>query len=558
MSTGETSKKDLHEVDVVILGSGLAGSISGAILARNGARVALLDAGTHPRFAVGESMNPQLVEWLHVLAVRFDVPEIKHMLDIKAVTEHIGPFHGKKQSFGFVRHEPGKEPDPREATMFIIPKMLTEACHLYRQDTDAYYFRVAAKYGCVLRQGWRATDLDFDDDGVTVTGHDGEVFRAKYLIDASGFRSPLAQKFDLREDPPRFKHHSRSLFTHFVGIKPYDDVNNYPKELQPPAPFNGGTLHHLIERGWFWIIPFNNYKDSKNPVCSIGLSIDERMYPKPTDMTPDEEFNHFLDQYPAIKRQFEGATRVREWVSTGRVQYSSKQSIGPRWCLMSHAAGFIDPLYSRGLSNTFEVVDALVSRILQSLRDNDFSVERYEYVERLERGLLHFNDELVNSSYIAFSHFRLWNAVFRVWGCFTTPATIRLLRARQDFALDGDDKHFSDMENSAFPGLWWPDSVGFKRLLDTTAETCEKYEVGELSGDMAADIIFQAIRDCDVVNTPFGWKDEEDHRYFLPSTPTMLKFMWWANTTAPPEMKELGRAMLSSVVRSGARGKKAT
>ena len=98
----------------------------------------------------------------------------------------------------------------------------------------------------------------------------------------------------------------------------------------------------MIDRGWFWIIPFDNYKDSKNPLCSVGLTFDERTYPKPKDMTPEEEFNHYLDLYPAVKRQFEGAHRVREWVSTDRLQYSSTQTIGDRWCLMSHAAGFID------------------------------------------------------------------------------------------------------------------------------------------------------------------------------------------------------------------------
>ncbi len=44
--------------DVIILGSGIAGSVTGAILAKHGARVLLVDATTHPRFAVGESMTP--------------------------------------------------------------------------------------------------------------------------------------------------------------------------------------------------------------------------------------------------------------------------------------------------------------------------------------------------------------------------------------------------------------------------------------------------------------------------------------------------------------------
>ncbi|MGX6602136.1 NAD(P)/FAD-dependent oxidoreductase [Micromonosporaceae bacterium Da 78-11] len=549
-----------HDCDVIILGSGLAGSIMGAILARQGLSVALIDAGQHPRFVVGESMNPQLVEWLHILAVRYDVPEIKHLLDIKAVTANLGPSHGRKQSFGFVTQRENREPDPRQATMFIIPKMLTEASHLYRQDTDSYYLTVAARYGCTLRQNWRATDLDIDADAVRVTGPNGEVFQGKFLIDASGFRSPLAQKLNLREEPTRLKHHARSLFTHYVGIRPYDEVCNYPANLMPPqdAPFHGGTLHHLIERGWFWIIPFDNYKDSRNPVCSVGLTFDERVYPKPTDMTADQEFNHYLDRYPAIKRQFADAKRVREWVSTDRLQYSSKKTVGARWCLMSHAAGFIDPLYSRGLSNTFEVVDALASRLIDAVRDDEFSVERFEYVERLEQGLLDYNDMMVNSSYIAFSHFRLWNAVFRVWGCFTTPATIRLMRARQSFVVDGDDRHFREMEEAPYPGLWWPSSDGFKDLLELTHETCMRFEAGEIDGDKAADIVFDAIRECDVVNTPFGWKDDEDHRFFYPTTGTMLKFMWWANTKAPAEIRDLGRAMVGGVVRAGVRGRKAT
>ena len=50
MAANGTGK--VHECDVVILGSGLAGSISGAILARQGKSVALIDAGTHPRFPV--------------------------------------------------------------------------------------------------------------------------------------------------------------------------------------------------------------------------------------------------------------------------------------------------------------------------------------------------------------------------------------------------------------------------------------------------------------------------------------------------------------------------
>ncbi|SCE12110.1 FADH2 O2-dependent halogenase [Streptomyces sp. BpilaLS-43] len=541
--------------DVIILGTGLAGSVAGTIMARHGAKVLLIDAASHPRFAIGESMTPQLVEWIHILAERHRIPELKSLASVNASTRDIAPTFGTKAHFGFMKHEPGREPDPREATQLALPKIFLNNSHMFRQDSDAFMFYVAVKYGCTAKQNWRAADVDFDDDGVTVTGQDGEAFRGKYLIDASGFRSPLAEKFDLRDKPARFKHHSRSMFTHYVGIKPFDDVSGHPKELRPPADWHTGTMHHLIERGWFWIIAFDNHKKSRNPLCSVGLTMDERTYPKPKNLTPDEEFSQFLDRYPAVKRQFDGASRVREWVSTDRLQYSSKQTIGDRWCLMSHAAGFLDPLFSRGLSNTFEVVDALTSRLIEALGDGDFSAERFEYVERLEQGLLKYNDDIVNSSFISFSHFRLWNAVFRIWGSFISPGTMRLTRARLNHVKDGDERHFRDLEDTRFPGLWWPESEKFKTLLESTAETCEKYEAGALTGDEAADIVFQMIKDCDIVNPAFGWKNE-NQRFVSPSTLTMARFLYWASFQAPEEMNNVGKEFLMGILKAGAKVRK--
>lgn len=541
--------------DVVILGSGLAGSVTASILARQGVKVALIDAASHPRFAIGESMTPQLVEWLHILSERYDVPEIKSLVSVDASTKNIGPVFGTKAHFGFQVHKPGAEPDHRESTMLAIPKILTQASHLFRQDCDSYMFNVAVRYGAIPRQGWRAKDLDFDDDGVTVTGQNGEVFRTRYLIDASGFRSPLADKFNLRDSPARFKHHSRSMFNHFIGIKPWDDVNGFPDSAKPPVRWHEGTMHHVFDKGWFWIIPFDSHKQSKNPLCSVGLTFDERLYPKSKDMTPAEEFQHYLDMFPAVKRQFEGAKPVREWVSTDRLQYSSKESIGYRWCLMSHAAGFIDPLFSRGLSNTFEIVDALSHRLLAALRDDDFSIERFEYVDKLERGLLHFNDDLVNSSFIAFSDFKLWNAVFRVWGAFITPGVMRLTRARLRYSRDHDERHFLELEDAPHTGLWWPESEKFKRLLEGTAETMEKFEVGELSVDEASKAVFTLIENTDVVNPTFGWRDPSV-RYINPSTLTMAKFMYWASVQGPPEMNQLGREFLKGIIKAGSKVRK--
>lgn len=538
------------DYDVAILGSGIAGSTLGAVLARGGAKVLLADAGTHPRFAVGESMIPQMIAWLQLIAARFDVPELEALADATTINEKVSNTFGRKRHFGFQMHRPGREPDPAEGHQFVIPDALTSASHLFRQDSDAYLFRVAVGYGCDTRQQWRVADIGLADDGVTLTGADGHAVRARYLVDASGFRSPVADKLGLREEPARFKHHSRSLFTHMVGVRPFDDVVDVPEDSRPAVPWHDGTLHHVFERGWFWVIPFDNHPLSRNPLCSVGVTLDPRLYPKPADLTPAEEFAFLAARFPAVERQFAQARTVREWVSTGRLQYSSSRTVGHRWCMMSHAAGFLDPLYSRGMSNTFEIINALAPRVLAALEDDDFSDERFRHVEELEQGLLEHNDTLVNCSFISFSHFRLWDAVFRVWGSGNTPGAMRINNALRAFRTDRDPAVFDALEKVPHTGLWWPDSDAFKALLDETAGACEAFEDDLIDGDTAADRILEHLRASEAVSPVFGWKDTA-HRFVHPDRTQMREFLRWAAESPLPELSTAGRQSLEAFRATG-------
>jgi len=166
-----------------------------------------------------------------------------------------------------------------------------------------------------------------------------------------------------------------------------------------PISYHKGTLHHCFERGWFWVIPFNNNPLSTNPIISVGLTIDPRRYPKP-DISAEQEFNEFLNRYPSVTEQFKDAKAVRPWVSTGRLQYSSKQTVGHRYCLMSHASGFIDPLFSRGMFKTVEIIQALIDPLLEALNTDNFDDEAFLSVDRQQQKILNYNDDLVNCSFI--------------------------------------------------------------------------------------------------------------------------------------------------------------
>src|SRR6476660_1858618 len=250
-----TPRKPRPETDVVILGAGLAGTTLAACLARQGARVLILDAASHPRFAIGESTIPYTSMLMRLVAERYDVPEIKYLGTFEKVQSEIGSSSGIKRNFGFLYHREGERQNPTECHEFPIPKITHTETHFFRQDIDSWMLSVAVSYGARVIQHAKVDDVDIDDHGVTVKATDGRDFRARFVVDASGFRSPLARKFAVRQEPTRLRHHSRSLFTHMLDVTPYEETV-LPRGVHGnPTKWSQGTLHHLFEGGWIWVIP---------------------------------------------------------------------------------------------------------------------------------------------------------------------------------------------------------------------------------------------------------------------------------------------------------------
>ncbi|WP_181763934.1 NAD(P)/FAD-dependent oxidoreductase [Streptomyces albidus (ex Kaewkla and Franco 2022)] len=542
------------EYDVIVLGAGIAGTMLGAILARNGAKVLLVDAGEHPKFAVGESTIPETLVTLRIMADRYGVPEIASLASLAEATGDINHSFGTKEHFGFLLHREGEEPNWHEATQLSTPSGLSQTSHLFRQDTDQFLFNAAVRHGCVPRLGHPVSEVDIEDDLVRIHGVDGTKTTGRFLVDASGFRSPLAAKLQLREEPSRLKHHSRSLFTHMVNVKG-DEVLHHEDSQRPPTPWYNGTMHHVFERGWFWVIPFDNTSKSRNPLVSVGLTMDPRRYPKNRELTPEQEFFEFASKYPAVARQFEGARAVREWVSTERLQYSSTRSVGARWCLMAHAAGFIDPLFSRGISNTATVVNSFAWRLLDALREDDFTRERFEYVERLEQGLLDHNDALVDSSFIAFEHYRLWSAIFRIWAFGSVVSANRLQSALLRYRRTGDVQHLRELEDVPNLGLWWPDHDGYKSLFDAMVTQAELCEQGVITGEAAADELFSQLKKADFVPSALGF-DNAEERWLRPTPRVMFSLFRWLLTKAPADVRKLYLGPTVEAVKTLASGRR--
>ena len=517
-----------EECDVVIIGTGLGGTILGAILARHGVSVILVDSGTHPRFAVGESTIATTTQTLEVLALRYDVPELNHLTSISEISQHVMPSCGVKRNFGYVYHREGQQQKVTERNQALV----VNEVHYFRQDVDAYMLHIAARYGCRVHQHTMIEDVRIDKDGVDVVAKSGLKIRAKYIADGAGFRSPLADKLGLREKPTRCKTHARGLFTHMIDVPPFDEVHPAPAEAKQPVPWHQGTLHHIFDGGWLWVIPFNNTPESKNQLISIGLMLDTRKCPK-TDMDGDTEFAEFLKRFPSIAPQFAKARSVREWVSADRIQYSASECVGDRFCLLSHAAGFIDPLFSRGLFNTMQTTNVLANLLIQAVRDGDFSKARFAPVEKMQQGLIDFNDMLVNCSYISWRHYPLWNAWFRLWLLTGNYGQLRIQQAMIKHRLTGDKRHFAALDES-LPGSFTKQEE-IHAIFTSAARLMEQVDAGTLSVEDAEKGIYALLEKNRQYLPPFFGFTSPSERMTMPSSPEKIASLVKGWVTELPE-----------------------
>jgi FADH2 O2-dependent halogenase len=399
--------------DVAIIGTGIGGSTLATILARQGLRVIVFEAGSHPRFAIGESMILETSEVMRALAEYYDVPELAYFSS-ENYLDLIGPQHGVKRHFSFLHHFQGERQNPAQSLQAVIPKMpYGHEIHIYRQDSDALLTELSISYGATVLQNTPVKDICIGDDGVEIITEKGRTYRAAYLFDASGMRALMANKLGWRHR--ELKTQTRTIFTHMIDVPCYNNTGLSRKAYGHPYPLSEGTLHHVFRGGWLWVIPFNNHPGATNPLCSVGLQLDPRIFPLRPDLSPEEEFEELIRRFPDIARHFEGARATRAWVRTERLQYGAHHVVGDRFSLLAHAVGFIDPLYSKGLYLTHMSVMVAADLILRAHETGDYSAAAFAPLEKLTHDYIRMHDQLVANSLKSWSHPKLWQVYAVLW-----------------------------------------------------------------------------------------------------------------------------------------------
>ncbi|MGK3983482.1 NAD(P)/FAD-dependent oxidoreductase [Sorangium sp. So ce136] len=492
-----------NRYQVAILGTGIGGTILAAILAKHGIRVLLLEQGVHPRFAIGESTVPETTMLLRLLSVRYGVPEIGHLSTHQSVSRHVTSSCGVKRNFSFLYHRRGEPLRPEESTQYpTFAPPLGPDVHLFRQDVDAFMLMTAVSYGATVHQRTQTTDVSFHDGGVVLHTSDGATFEADYVVDAGGIQSLLAKKLGLREAPCRLRTRSRTLYTHMMGVAPADTLCDRAAHGLP-SPLSQSTLHHLFQGGWMWVIPFNNHPRSTNPLVSVGLTLDIDRHPRP-DLPPEQEFRQFIGEYPSIARQFERAVAIREWTATDRLQFSSERAVGDRFCLLPHAASFVDPLFSSGLGVTMACINILADRLIKAASDGDYSAARFNSIDVWMKRNFDYYDRLVSGSYASFHSFPLWNAWTRLWMIGGLYGAVGAVEMFWRYEQAKDPSALTLCEQFPYRGVQGSELPEFIEVFDTAERELDAFRSGSQTDEEAARRIFALVDGSGLWPGPWG------------------------------------------------------
>ncbi len=403
------------DCEVVVVGSGFAGSLVARVLAVLGYDVVLLERGTHPRFAIGESSTPLANLSLERLGTRYGMADCYRLATYGRWTRHYPELRrGMKRGFTFYRHHPGEAFENRglESERLLVaasPEDALADTHWLRADVDEHFVLAAQAAEVDYRDRVELAAPTFGPDLVLFTGRrDNESFevRARFVIDATGPGGYLALALSIPSGLEHTRTRSSIVCSHFRGVRPLTDVVSG----LPDGPFadEAAAVHHLIDEGWMYSLGFDH------GVTSAGFLLTPRglaSLHSGRSLDAAGLWSAVLERYPTIARVFAEAQPVMPVVFRPVIQHRLQVASGPRWALLPHAFASVDPLFSTGISWSLRAVERLGLAFEDALRGDRVpdaqTLARYDHMLNGEADQI---DVLVAGAYEAMAHFDLFAA----------------------------------------------------------------------------------------------------------------------------------------------------
>ncbi|HEY8166045.1 MAG TPA: FAD-dependent monooxygenase, partial [Gemmatimonadaceae bacterium] len=405
----------MQSCEVAIVGSGFAGSLLARVLTVLGYDVVLLERGTHPRFAIGESSTPLANLSLERLGIRYGLADCYQLAAHGRWLAHFPELRrGLKRGFTFYRHHPdqpfaNRGFDSERQLVAASPNDAVADSHWLRADVDHHFVCDAIDAGVDYRDRVDVTSASIASDSVNLCGtQNGNAFelRANFLIDASGPGGFLARQLSIPSGLDHTETRSALVFSHFDGVRLMSDV--LPGMPKGPYDDDWAAVHHLIDEGWMYSLRFDD------GVTSAGFLLTPRGMAalNSPDVTAAAVLWHALiHRYPTLASAFGDAAPLMPPRFLPRIQHRLTRAAAERWALMPHAYAFVDPLFSTGIAWSLRAIERLAlafEHAAPNARVPDVDVlTRYDATLAAEADQI---DLVVAGAYEAMSHFDLFAA----------------------------------------------------------------------------------------------------------------------------------------------------
>jgi flavin-dependent dehydrogenase len=336
--TEPAARSETLEVDVAVVGGGLAGLVTATHLARRRRRVVCIEHRPWPRSAVGESLEFSAPGLLAVLGIDLDAGEPKGYLFPKTSVQ----ISGERERF-----------EVWPPSWFAGPPIWCSrlAYHTDRTELDQNLLGLALDRGVeVLPE--RVTSVERCDQRITgMTTDRGTRLTARWYVDATGHDTRL---FGRALDLEQIKlGGSRIAYWARFDAPPTGHSTN----LYMPRP-------GADQLTWAWEIPLNPSQVS----VGVVLPTTEANACRASGRQPKGIFRDHIDAVPAL-RGFVADMADVPISATTYTPYRHRRCVGPNWLLVGDACAMVDPLTSNGVTAALRHADQAARLISDSLDD---------------------------------------------------------------------------------------------------------------------------------------------------------------------------------------------
>ncbi len=341
----------METTDVLVIGAGPAGCIAASLLNKQGFKTRIVEKEKFPRFVIGESLLPRVMDHLE---------EAGFLEAVKAA--------GFQEKFGakFIRGN--------EICDFNFSDQFSEGWKWTWQVPRGQFDQILAdtvqSMGVQVDYETRVTDIKFNgtDSVTTVVDKEGKETQiaARFIVDASGYGRVIPRMFNL--DEPSSLGKRKTHFTHF-------------HDLKRPEGIDGNRITIVVHQQtvWIWIIPFSN------GITSVGFVGDPSFFEN-LQADSKEAMLSLIMSDPNTKDRFGDAEMVFEPRTIEGYSISTKQLYGDGYVLVGNATEFLDPVFSSGVTFAMESGNKAGHLVGKFLRNESLDWQS-EYTDYMMQGI---------------------------------------------------------------------------------------------------------------------------------------------------------------------------